>query len=149
MIKVFSKIVSRLVKIYWFIFRPITQGVKVIIFYQGKILVVRQTYSPLTWTFPGGGVKKNESNLAAVKRECLEEVGIELLNPGYVGELHFDTEYKKDTVSMYREDATSDFIGKIQRLEIVEAGWFNLDDLPNMGKNGRAMLDCVLNSEKK
>lgn len=74
-----AQFINKLFKIYWFFVRPKTKGVKVIIFNQeNKILLVRLTYYPNTWTFVGGGVGKKEEPKEAILRECWEEVGIKL-----------------------------------------------------------------------
>ncbi|HEX4533741.1 MAG TPA: NUDIX domain-containing protein [Rhizomicrobium sp.] len=43
---------------------------------QGHILLVRQSYMP-GWSFPGGGVDRNEPPEIAVIRELKEEIGLE------------------------------------------------------------------------
>jgi 8-oxo-dGTP pyrophosphatase MutT (NUDIX family) len=43
----------------------------------GRVLLVEPTYKP-GWEVPGGMVEANESPRAAVARECLEELGVEV-----------------------------------------------------------------------
>lgn len=43
----------------------------------GRILVLRSRYSG-DWQLPGGSVERHETVNAAVHRECLEELGLEL-----------------------------------------------------------------------
>lgn len=135
--------INKLCKVYWFIVRPKTRGVKGIIFNQGKVLMVRLTYYPHTWTFPGGGVHKNEDIRSAVIRECAEEVGIQLQKPQYIGELYFNYEYKKDTVFVFKENINSSEI-KIDGKEVAEANWYELDNLPAMGKNAKKILGLAM-----
>jgi mutator protein MutT len=140
----FAVFLNKLFRTYWFIVRPITRGVKVLIFNEGKILMIRQTYYPNTWTFPGGGIHKCETPLNAVIRECKEEVGIQLNNPEYIGDICFNHEYKRDTVSVYKETVSSLEVHTDWK-EVAEAGWFKLDKLPNMGKNAKSLLNFVYN----
>ena len=44
---------------------------------QGRMLVVRQRYTH-GWIFPGGGVDRGETPIAALKREMIEEAGVRL-----------------------------------------------------------------------
>ena len=133
---------------YWFVMRPTTRGAKVGIFYRDKILLVRLTYYPNAWTFPGGAVNKKETPKEALIRECKEEVGVELTNVQLMGDLYFDQHYKKDTVFVFKAVATDPKI-VIDNWEVAEAGWFNLDNLPPMGKNSKAMLDLFLGASSQ
>ena len=44
----------------------------------GRILLVRHSYGPDQWFFPGGGIKQGESAEDAARRELLEETGCEI-----------------------------------------------------------------------
>ncbi len=67
-----------------------------IIFKDRKVLATRRSSSmphPLKWEFPGGKLKGSESPGACIKREILEELGVEI-NPLEVlepVEHHYDT----------------------------------------------------------
>ncbi|HEY4488903.1 MAG TPA: NUDIX domain-containing protein [Candidatus Paceibacterota bacterium] len=130
---------------YWFITRPTTRGAKAVIFNDGKILLVRLTYYPNSWTLPGGTVDKGETPREALIRECKEEVGIVLEGPEHIGNLYIEQQYKKDTVSVFKAVVNS-FAVVVDRREVAEAQWYDLGALPPMGKNGKAMLNLVLSS---
>lgn len=131
---------------YWFITRPTTRGAKAVILDQnGKILLVRLTYYPNTWTLPGGTVDKGETPAETLMRECKEEVGLTLDNPEHVGDLYLEQQYKKDTVSVFKAIVRNPVIINDGR-EVAEAGWYDLNSLPVMGKNGKAMLNLALNA---
>lgn len=53
-------------------------GVGAVVFFQGRILLVRRGHEPLKgkWSLPGGLVEVGESLLDGVRREVLEETGL-------------------------------------------------------------------------
>ncbi len=52
---------------------------------EGRFLLVLHSYGAPYWSFPGGGMHKNEDALAAALREFREEVGCELSDPQFLG----------------------------------------------------------------
>lgn len=53
------------------------ERVRAIIVEQGKILLIKKIFPDcIYWVFPGGGVEEGEDVTEALKRECLEELGI-------------------------------------------------------------------------
>jgi ADP-ribose pyrophosphatase YjhB (NUDIX family) len=125
----FYNLIHPIRRFYWFIFRPKTKGVKCVIIFENKIFLIRPTYSHKKWTLPGGGVKRNETFEEAAKREIMEEVGISLQKIDKIGERASHWEYKKDFVELfYAKVLNSDF--KIDNIEIAEAKWASLDNIP-------------------
>ena len=63
-------------------------GVRAIIIEDNKVLLMHRTKNGREyWTFPGGGVENMDTSLKeALKRECLEEIGVEVS----VGDLFFE-----------------------------------------------------------
>jgi 8-oxo-dGTP pyrophosphatase MutT (NUDIX family) len=117
-------------KFYCFIFRPKSLGVKVVVENsKGEILMVRISYSHKKWTFPGGGVEKNESFKQAAIRELEEEVGIKTENLIEMGEYLSDSNYKKNIVRCFYIHTNSSFI-KIDNFEISESIWCFPGELP-------------------
>ncbi|MDD5731960.1 MAG: NUDIX domain-containing protein [Patescibacteria group bacterium] len=116
-------------RLYWFIFRTKTFGVKCMIECNGKYFLVKNSYGGNSWTFPGGGIKRGESPESAVRREVKEETGITLGNVEKIGEYQSELEYKKDTVYCYHAKV-SDPTFVIDTNEISEAGWFESDKIP-------------------
>jgi ADP-ribose pyrophosphatase YjhB (NUDIX family) len=128
MISIAYKFIYSFLKIYWFIFRPQTQGVICLLLSGDELLLIRHTYGRSTWTLSGGGLKKNESKEEAVKREVKEELGLDI-TPEFIGEFTHNPEHKIDTVFCFvakmekREP-------KIDHREIKEAKWWNINNLP-------------------
>ena len=65
-------------------------AVGVIVDDQQRILITQRplhaTHGGL-WEFPGGKVEDNEASLDALKRELMEEVGLEVLSAEFLGEI--------------------------------------------------------------
>jgi ADP-ribose pyrophosphatase YjhB (NUDIX family) len=128
--RIIYKIAYPIARLYWFIFRPLSFGVKCVVECDGQILLVKNSYTRTNqWTFPGGGIKNNEDRITAVKREIKEETGIILSNPKYLGNFFTEQEYKRDTVYVFSETVPNKDI-KTETSEILEAKWFNKNELP-------------------
>jgi 8-oxo-dGTP diphosphatase len=58
----------------------------------GRVLVARRSGGPYDglWEFPGGKVEPGESDLAALVRECREELGVEVSPADFLGEVPLD-----------------------------------------------------------
>jgi ADP-ribose pyrophosphatase YjhB (NUDIX family) len=128
MIPIFYKFAYRFLKIYWFIFRPKTQGVTCLISSGDELLLVRHTYGRSAWTLSGGGFKKNETKEEAIKREVKEELGL-IIAPEYIGEFTHNSEHKIDTVFCFVATVEKKE-PEIDHLEISEAKWWNINNLP-------------------
>ena len=114
-------------RIYCFIFRPVSIGVRVMLIKNKEVLLVRQTYVP-GWFLPGGGVERGETLEQAARREAREELGAELGELNFLGAYTNFGEYKSDHNALF---LCTDFsLGEKQDLEIAEASFFSLDDLP-------------------
>jgi len=114
-------------RIYCFIFRPKTLGVRIMLIQNENVLLVRQTYMP-GWFMPGGGVKRGETLDEAARREAREEVSAELGELKLIGSYTHFGEHKSDHNSLF---LCTDFtIGEKQDTEIAEARFFPLDSLP-------------------
>ncbi|MEN9649493.1 MAG: hypothetical protein RL094_460 [Candidatus Parcubacteria bacterium] len=127
-------------KSVWFFTRPTTQGVKCLIIKKGEpatsgsdqLLLIRHTYGKGTWNLPGGGIKRDEDHVEAIKREVFEELGICLEDTKIraVGSFFTTREFKKDTVFCFAAEVTNEYF-KIDEHEIAEAKWFSLDTIPD------------------
>lgn len=139
-IKVFWIFANPVRKAYWFIARPKIRGVKSIVLYDNKFLLVKLNYAHGLWTFPGGKVNTKESYTEAAQREVLEETGVSMLNPLFVGSYTSNKNFKNDIVEIYMGNSNT-MNTKIDPVEIKEVGWFNKDDIP---KNHTPSVDRIL-----
>jgi 8-oxo-dGTP pyrophosphatase MutT (NUDIX family) len=106
----------------------------------GRILLVRQAYRK-SWGVPGGLLQRREDPEAAVRREVLEEVGLEL---ELIGEPTLVVECVPQRVDVvYRgrpaRDADLDLVRPCS-VEIREVGWFAPDGLPDLQEEASAAM---------
>lgn len=141
------KLAYALLSVYRFIFRPQIYGVKCLIEFEGRILMIRNSYGDMRWTFPGGGFKRNESPEMAVMREVREEVGISLTRVRPLGEYISTDGYKHDTVKCYTVEVTTPSF-EIERNEIYEAAWFSWTELPEpLASDALRVIELYRNAE--
>ncbi|MFJ1538659.1 NUDIX domain-containing protein [Micromonospora chalcea] len=130
------RLLHRIRKVYWRIARPTTYGVKVLIIHSAdceRVLLVRHSYGDRSlWSLPGGGYKPaRETPEQAARRECIEELGVELEQSALVLEEHLTTSGGKlGHLKIVRLYAISDELSP--NGEISEARWTGVDltDLP-------------------
>lgn len=147
--RLFYKFVTPIRKLYWFVVRPKTYGVKVLIEHNGKFVMIRNSYGHKKWTFPGGGMNSNETPKEAAVREAFEEVGIALENVRYLGEYFNTRQYKRDTVyAFYSEVRSEDY--KMDPLELEEVRWFDASEIPlNQSDSVKSILSFWAKLKKR
>lgn len=129
------RLIGKAARLVWKVTKPRTIGVRAVLLDQDdRIALVRHTYTD-AWYLPGGGVKKGESIEAALLRELEEEVAV--VGPKIervLGVYHSQREAKDDHIIIYAartvSDASSD-LPKADLMEIEEARWFPLDQVPS------------------
>ena len=45
-------------RVYWFVLRPRSTGIKCVLTDGDRVLLVRHTYGPRAWELPGGSLKR-------------------------------------------------------------------------------------------
>lgn len=120
----------RVLRVYWWAVRPSTQGAYVAVWCKNQLLVIRNTYKSCL-TFPAGGVSPGESAAVAAARELYEEVGIhaEVSELIPVGKYHSTSEFKRDACAMFELRFEEFPHVSVDRVEVHEAGFWNVDDL--------------------
>ncbi|WP_353255255.1 NUDIX domain-containing protein [Hyphomonas sp.] len=110
----------------WFrISRPMTLGVRAAVENEaGHVFMVRHTYVS-GWYMPGGGVERGEPAVEALRRELIEEAGVQLLRPPQVIGIYSNHHsFRNDHVMFYRvpwgswEPVAATSVG-----EIAETAW--------------------------
>ena len=105
---------------------------------KGRILCVRMNYAARAWTTPGGLVEPGESPLAALKREVLEESGLDVVADGLVGVY---SKPQKDDVVLFLRARVLGHSPWQPNAEISQMGYFGRHELPDpMGLGVRARI---------
>lgn len=104
--------------------RPIRNSAKAIILSQGSLLVItKRAQDGVYYILPGGGQQPGETLHQALVRECIEEIGTQIV----VGELLFIREY----IGRHHEFAASD--GHIHQMEFLFACTLRDGEIPRLG----------------
>lgn len=126
--KYLPRLLYRLNRLRWFILRPVTLGVRLIMIRDEQALLVKHTYQR-HWYLPGGGVKRSETLDEAIRREAAEEVGATLRDLTLFGNYSNFFDYKNDHVIVFLSRDFS-LTGKSDG-EIEAVKFFPLTRLPD------------------
>ena len=118
-----------LLRLYWLVFRPDVVGVRCLVEFEGRVLLIRNPYGAMKWDLPGGGVRRGERPEDAARREVREEVGVSLAELRPLGRYTGTEFYDRDTVVSYFGRAESAAL-KPRRAEVYDEGWFEWGRLP-------------------
>ncbi len=103
-----------------FFIRPRARGAYIAVWWDGKILLIRNSYKSC-YTLPCGGLNQGESAIAAARRELHEEVGLLLPFESFrlVSQQENRTEYKCDHIYLFEVHLSSPDPIKIDGREVV------------------------------
>src|SRR5260370_6885188 len=93
----------------------------------GRIVGVGLKYGTHGWTTPGGGVDLGESPLDALKREVLEESGLDVVVDELVGV--YSKPYKDDIVLFFRASVVGQNPWQPND-DVAQIGYFGAKELP-------------------
>ena len=96
--------------------------------FEGQVLLVRHSYGPNEWFFPGGGIAKGEDPAAAARRELMEETACEIEGMTLVDTIREELNGAIHTGHLF-EGIVQD-MPKADGREIVEARFFPVHSLP-------------------
>ncbi|HTZ01858.1 MAG TPA: NUDIX domain-containing protein [Xanthobacteraceae bacterium] len=138
----FDPAIRLLLHAYWRWTRPLTVGVRALIFDgEGRVFLVRHSYM-VGWHLPGGGVEKDETLLSALERELREEGNIELAEPPVLHAVYFNRRVsRRDHVALYVVRAFRQSAPPQPNREIVAHGFFSPQILPE--DTGRATRERI------
>lgn len=125
--KLFLKVAQRV----WRVQRGVTLGAQaVVIDERSRVLLVRHGYQD-GWRFPGGGVEKNESAEAAIRRELLEETGVAIEGrPEFFGLFTNFGVFPSDHIAFFIVRRFRQMPEPPLGWEICERGFFPMGELP-------------------
>jgi 8-oxo-dGTP pyrophosphatase MutT (NUDIX family) len=127
-------------RVYWWLFRPRSSGVKCVLTHQDDVLLVRHTYGPRGWELPGGSRKRGEEAEVTATREMQEELG--LLVDGWrpLGTIEVVIDHRHDSLYCFQAEVGSPAL-VIDPGELAAAEWFPKRSLPRpLGRYTKAIL---------
>jgi len=135
----------RVLRVYWWIFRPRSSGVKCILTHQDAVLLVRHTYGPRGWDLPGGSRKRGEAAEATATREIQEELGLSVDAWRPLGKIEVVIDRHTDALHCFHAEVGSPEIGSpplvLDLAELSAAQWFPKQSLPHpLGRYTSAIL---------
>lgn len=140
--RIWNRLTAPFQLFYWQITLPEAEGAKLLIECDARFLMIREAYGSKHWTFPGGRMKVGETPEDVARRKALEEVGITLRNPRYLGSYFHTRQYKKDAICVYAAQAKN-FEHKVNTSDIVESGWFTLDEIEHLTPRSESVEDVL------
>lgn len=101
-LQILYRAVHQALRLYWRIARPTTRGARALVINpENQVLLVHHSYTD-GWYLPGGGLKKNESPEAGIRRELREETGIHTIDElSKHGEFLNTFEFKTDHITVF------------------------------------------------
>lgn len=128
---VWARLLTGVVHSYFAYARGMTLGVRAACFDpEGRVFLVRHSYVP-GWHLPGGGVERRETALQALEKEMREEGNLVAGDPPQLFHFYFNNRTsKRDHVLLYVCENVRQTTPKQRDREILEAGFFALDALP-------------------
>jgi len=106
---------------------------------EGKVLLLNHLLRPYSgWGLPGGFLTAREQAEDAIKRELLEETGIAIEDV----EMFRVRTIARHIEILFRASASSE--GSVQSREIIELGWFGVDELPEgLPRSQKAIVKSI------
>jgi 8-oxo-dGTP diphosphatase len=128
-----------------FSFRPrftVSAGA-VVLDAEGRVLLLRHVFRTGTgWGIPGGFINHDEQPEAAIRRELLEETGLELESAEFAFARTLEHIHHFEVIFRCKPRGHAE----ARSLEINQIAWFDLDKLPeDLGNDQRRLIKRALN----
>lgn len=124
-------VVYRVQLVYWFICRPTGRSAHIAVWWDGRLLLVRNSYRSLV-AMPAGGLKHGEAPGEGARRELREEVGLSVtvaqLRPA--GVFVSRQQYKEDRAHVFELELETPPTVVADGREVLSAEFVRPDDLP-------------------
>ena len=136
--KPLRRLVTRAVSPNW------TAGAVALIEWDGRWLMVDPVYRE-GWTLPGGLIDRGETPAAAIKRELVEELGIDADVDGVEPWILMDSRMRRIDVVFHAsiaEDVDPSSI-TIRTPELGAVRWFSPDDLPETDREAGDVFSLI------
>lgn len=104
---------------------------KAIIYRNDKVLLTRDPRTPDTWELPGGRLNIGEDSKDGLKRELLEELGVEseIEQAVFLKQFHQGNENKQlSLVIVYKATISENAVFTVDNREVAELGWFSQNE---------------------
>ncbi|MGH1345112.1 MAG: NUDIX hydrolase [Nannocystales bacterium] len=124
------KTAHRMLRAYWGIRNPQTHGALIAAWYDGQILLVKNSYRA-EYTLPGGYVRAGETPEQGAARELREEVGVDV-SPADLSLAYEDTkpyENRRDHVTICEVKLERPIELAVDNREVVWAGFRRRDEV--------------------
>lgn len=128
--------------------RPTEMGVRVLVVRNSEVLLIRHRGGRRPWSLPGGGVAPRETLDTAALREVREEAGCLITITTFHGMFHNFTQGFNNYIAVFVAQPRYDIRPPIGDLEIAEARFVPLDQLPaGLDPGSRRRIAEYLRSE--
>jgi 8-oxo-dGTP pyrophosphatase MutT (NUDIX family) len=133
------RIAWTLLRGWWIVHRPRSEGVRCIVGSGEKIVLVRHSYGDRAWMLPGGRVRRAEDPRTTAAREIEQELGIRCESWRLLGSIGARQRYRRRSRSeAFRRHATHYLEAEAPATalhpragELCDAGWFPDTGLPS------------------
>jgi 8-oxo-dGTP diphosphatase len=119
------RIAYKLARSFWRVRRPHTHGALVVVWRNGRVLLVKNSYVPY-YSLPGGYVRRGETARAAASRELREEVSV-TVEPSELKlalDVTHEWEFRHDHVTLFEIEVEGAEPPKPDAREVVAAEFF-------------------------
>lgn len=138
------RVAFRLMQVATIVLRHESRGVKCVLTCGDEVLLVRHTYGGRrTWRLPGGALRRGEQPLHGAAREMREELGLRELDLHVLSAVDMRLDWIAVNLTCVHAEL-ADRAVRIDPVEIAQAQWFALDDLPQrLGEDVEPLLDVL------